>query len=178
MTKSPAEILRLADWVIVLKDRGEIERQGLVEDLNLGEESKRGQSESQDQQKSPSQSTKVLDTSPLASQKPVGDGQDPGKRVGDVNLYCYYARSIGWTACLSFLLLSTIHVFTAVFPREYSISQCFIHFVPQVNRRHHAEVWLRYVVNAQDMPHRLSVYLGVYGLLTILGLASVGVSIG
>ncbi|KAE9375968.1 ABC transporter-like protein [Stipitochalara longipes BDJ] len=144
--------LPAADWVVILSKEGRISQQGHFADLEL-------QGDRVQWLKTHLNLTanvtgpKVLSNAEFpANQKMLNDVNDLTRRTGDFGIYYYYAQSIGWPSCLIFLSLSIVYVFLTVFP----------------------QVWLRFLVEAQLVSHRVSLYFGIYGLLAFLGLLSVG----
>lgn len=52
----------------------------------------------------------------------IGDDSDhQSRRTGDVKIYMYYARSVGWLATLLFVVAITGFVFSVSFPSEYIV---------------------------------------------------------
>ena len=94
---------------------GRIDRQGTYEslepkgDLNIGEE-KSNESTAVTSAKPKDKSSKAITTD---------QAQDLTRRTGDVSLYIYYLKSVGWGDSLLFLILSLATLFGMTnFPRK------------------------------------------------------------
>lgn len=81
---------------------------------------------------------------------------EANKRTGDLAIYTYYARSVGWFAVVTFIVAMCAYVFCISFP----------------------QVWLGWwaAANAQRPNQKLGYYLGIYAMLGVMGLISLIIS--
>ena len=83
--------------------------------------------------------------------------QDLNRKTGDLSIYSYWFKAIGWKNGVVYLLLYTLYVFFYKFP----------------------QIWLRLWAEANERSpgSHAAYYLGIYGLLTILSLLAVWTTI-
>ena len=81
---------------------------------------------------------------------------EANKRTGDLSVYAYYARSVGWFAVLTFVIAICGYVFCYTFP----------------------QIWLGWWsnANAKNPNSNLGYWLGIYALLCVMGLVCLVVS--
>lgn len=173
LTSSSTKRLPFADHIIVLNDKGQIAEQGAFSELNIGS----GHVSSLDlphadwrvREQAPSTLDQLLVNASqdsqenfpsLAPTKEVVEDADSefeaNKRTGDLSIYAFYARSVGWIAVLTFVVAISAYVFCISFP----------------------QVWLGWwaEANARKPNENLGYWLGIYALLGVAGLISLIVS--
>lgn len=170
LTSSSTKRLPFADHIIVLNDKGQIAEQGSFSELNVGS----GYLSSLDlppaEWRVRSQGPLTLDHLLVAApedylpmvphtKEMVEDPDsefEANKRTGDLSIYAYYAKSVGWIAVVTFLVAISAYVFCISFP----------------------QIWLGWWAdeNARAPNSRLGYWLGIYALLGVAGLASLVVS--
>ncbi|KAI4197560.1 MAG: hypothetical protein LQ348_002135 [Seirophora lacunosa] len=170
LTSSSSSRLPFADHIIVLNDKGQIAEQGSFSELNLGG----GHVSSLDlepadwrvREQGTSKLDQLLQNAPqdyiptLAPTKEAVDDPDSefesNKRTGDLSVYAFYAKSVGRTSVLIFMLAISAYVFCVSFP----------------------QIWLGWwaAANAREPNQRLGYWLGIYAVLGVAGLFSVVVS--
>ncbi|KAJ9315863.1 hypothetical protein DTO271D3_3841 [Paecilomyces variotii] len=147
--------LLLADNIIVFDPEGHITGQGSFEDLKMTNTyikqmlatSTKNDSNHADTNKSDSTLRKTV-------KKPSDDDiAEVARRTGDIAVYKYYLRAIGWQHTLLAMMIITIYSFSANFP----------------------QVWIKWFTesNGQD-PGR---FMGIYVLLAVTASASQGLMI-
>ncbi|KAJ9195019.1 hypothetical protein DTO164E3_7003 [Paecilomyces variotii] len=147
--------LPLADNIIVFDPEGHITGQGSFEDLKMTNiyikqmlaTSTKNDSNHIDTNKSDSILRKTV-------KKPSDDDiAEVARRTGDIAVYKYYLRAIGWQHTLLAMMIITIYSFSANFP----------------------QVWIKWFteINGQD-PGR---FMGIYVLLAVTASASQGLMI-
>ncbi|KAL9595555.1 MAG: hypothetical protein Q9219_006375 [cf. Caloplaca sp. 3 TL-2023] len=171
LTSSSNKRLAFADHIIVLNEKGQIAEQGSFSELNIGG----GYVSSLDlpvadwrvrNQGGPSALDHLLvsaseDYLPIVPHtKEVVEDPDSefeaNKRTGDLSVYAYYAKSVGLTAVITFVVAISAYVFCISFP----------------------QIWLGWwaAANAREPNEKLGYWLGIYALLGVAGLASLIVS--
>ena len=104
--------------------------------------------------------TSKLDHSDLLPKESMQTKDDPdfeaNKRTGDLSIYAYYIRSVGWFAVVTFIVAISAYVFSISFP----------------------QIWLGWwaTANATAPNASLGYWLGIYALLAVLGLISLVIS--
>ena len=152
------QYLHLADKVITLNAKGTIEKQDPPTAMNLlsnksviddgvGKQDTENTNASQPKFK-PQPTDKNLSSS---------KDQDLNRKIGDLSIYKYYFKSIGWTNGLVYLTLYVGYVFFYKFPL----------------------VWLQFWTEANERSpaSNAAYYLGIYGMLTALSLVFVWTTI-
>ena len=166
LASSSSKRLPFADHIVVLNESGKIAEQGsfrwlvasggYVSTLDLSPPEWTIESEQKNLDRLMTTVTK-FEPSPLAA-KEVAEATEfeANKRTGDLSIYAYYAKSVGWFAVITFLIAISAYVFCISFP----------------------QIWLGWWANANLLHpnQRLGYYLGIYALLGVLGLASLVVS--
>ncbi|KAL9585492.1 MAG: hypothetical protein Q9212_001498, partial [Teloschistes hypoglaucus] len=84
------------------------------------------------------------------------DEFEANKRTGDLSIYAYYARSVGWFSVITFIVAISTYVFCISFP----------------------QIWLGWwaASNARNDDQNLGYWLGIYALLGVIGLISLIIS--
>lgn len=102
----------------------------------------------------------------------LNNSGDATRRVGDRSVYKYYFQSIGIMHTIIFLVFQTVWLFMLKFPGLYRLS-----FMLHKLTRRVVEVWLQWwgAANEAKPGAQDGLYLGVYGVLQVLGLAALGV---
>jgi len=123
--------LRDADNIIVLGDSGTIVEQGTFHSLSL--QNGYVQNLFIDYQAQETQSESILDISEdirkdltTAAIKNFEQEEDLLRKTGDMTLYKYYLRSVGWKDGITILVLTIGAQFCVYFPRKnHAIIVCF-----------------------------------------------------
>lgn len=164
LASSSAKRLPFADHIVVLDDKGNVLEQGSFQQLNASggyvsnfdlaapdwrfeaKESKVDQLFSPSSE--PARGSVAI--------KPIGglseSELDANRRTGDLSVYGYYAKTVGKSAVLSFVVAICGYVFAMTFP----------------------QIWLGWwsTANTNHPNQRLGYYLGIYALLGVGGLVS------
>ena len=155
---SKGRYLRLADSIIALNVDGTIEKQGPPEKLDLNLLKTMSNKDIDDQaSEGLNSSSQEIPSSPTQRKSSEQEAQDLNRKIGDLSIYSYWFKAIGWKNGVVYLLLYTAYVFFYKFP----------------------QIWLRLWAEANerspgsDAPY----YLGIYGLITVLSLLSVWTTI-
>ena len=150
LTIFSVQYLHLADKMITLSAEGTIEKQGPpISSALLSNKQRFDEGGAQDNESTsrpePEARLPVLDTS-LSTPK----DQDLNRKIGDLSIYMYYFKSIGWINGLVYLTLYVGYVFFYQFP----------------------QVWLQFWTEANERSSdtNAAYYLGIYGMLTVLSL--------
>lgn len=95
---------------------------------------------------------------PQAAVPEIGDESEleANRRTGDISIYLYYAKAVGRSAVLGFILAITAYVFCIQFP----------------------QVWLAWwtAYNAEHPNKKLGYWLGIYAMFAVVGMACLLVS--
>ena len=148
-----ARVFKYVDNLILLGSNGRIVEQGPPHKVHVSEEIlQHGASDH-----GAGASTEAIGTVEATKAASSVDeaNEEVNRRTGDLSVYGYYFRSIGWPKSLATLALYLAYVFLFKFP----------------------QVWLQMWTDAASIPGGANdaYYLGVYGALTVL---SVGVVFG
>ncbi|KAL8856229.1 MAG: hypothetical protein Q9178_007146 [Gyalolechia marmorata] len=170
LTSSSSKRLAYADHIIVLNDKGQIAEQGSFDELNatggyvssldLPPADWRMRSQPVTSLDHLMSSTSVDTIPSLPPTKELVDDPDSefeaNKRTGDLSIYAYYARSVGWVSVITFIVAISAYVFCVSFP----------------------QIWLGWwaTANAREPNQNLGYWLGIYALLGVAGLFSLVVS--
>ncbi|RAH71082.1 P-loop containing nucleoside triphosphate hydrolase protein [Aspergillus aculeatinus CBS 121060] len=134
----------VADQIVMLSSNGRIEKQGSVRSLGLisqpithATEASSETPTAGDESEDKSASTKKRET------LTVDDIADKARRTGDVAVYTYYMRAIGWPSILAACLIIVVHTFSSTFP----------------------QVWLELFTN--DDGQQAAQFIGIYVLLAV-----------
>lgn len=113
--------LNLANHIVVLSRQGKIAQQGnfselqtsdgYIRDLLLRPAKENDVTEARDQRIKPR---------PKISGPAQTEAFDLTRKTGDMAVYSYYFKSIGWPSALSLLLFAAVTTFMMYFPRQYS----------------------------------------------------------
>ncbi|KAL8839223.1 MAG: hypothetical protein Q9170_001829 [Blastenia crenularia] len=170
LTSSSSKRLSFADHIIVLNEHGQIAEQGSFAELNIGGGYVSSLDLPQPDWRVRSQGISALDhllVSASEDHLPIlphtnEEFEDPdfefeaNKRTGDLSIYAYYAKSVGVTAVVTFVVAISAYVFCISFP----------------------QIWLGWwaAANAREPNQDLGYWLGIYALLGVAGLASLVIS--
>lgn len=126
VASSSAKRLPYADHIVVLDKKGKVAEQGTFEQLN----SSGGYVStfilppaSWDYLPEYSNELDLTSYSKNPAQQQMTEDsleEDAARRTGDVTVYLYYIRSVGWSAAWIFIISITIFTFCNSFPRRYS----------------------------------------------------------
>ncbi|RAL17389.1 P-loop containing nucleoside triphosphate hydrolase protein [Aspergillus homomorphus CBS 101889] len=154
MTAHSDQLWRFADNIIMLDSCGRIEKQSSVQSLGLASqtipaatETDSEASTSQTERKGQSASTKKVET------LTVDDIADISRRTGDVAVYTYYLKAIGWRSTLVACFIIVVHTFSSIFP----------------------QIWLELFTN--DHGKNAAEFVGIYVLLAVMASGSQGLMI-
>ena len=166
LASSSSKRIPFADHIVVLNESGRVSEQGsfrwlvasggYVSTLDLSPPEWTIESEQKDLDKLMANASR-FEPSPLPPKELVEVTEfDVNKRTGDLSIYSFYARSVGWLAVVTFLIAICGYVFCISFP----------------------QIWLGWwaTANLAAPNQRLGYYLGIYAMLGILGLASLVIS--
>lgn len=170
LTSSSSRRLPFADHIIVLNEKGQIAEQGSFAELNFGGGYVSSLDLPQPDWRVRNQGTSTLDHLLVSASEdylPILPHtkeavEDPdtefeaNKRTGDLSIYAYYAKSVGWFAVVTFVVAISAYVFCISFP----------------------QIWLGWwaAANAKSPNQNLGYWLGIYALLGVAGLASLVIS--
>ncbi|KAL8722266.1 MAG: hypothetical protein Q9225_001213 [Loekoesia sp. 1 TL-2023] len=170
LTSSSSRRLPFADHIIVLNEKGQIAEQGSFTELNFGGGYVSSLDLPQPDWRVRNQGTSTLDHLLVSASedylpilphtKEVAEDPDTefeaNKRTGDLSIYAYYAKSVGWFAVVTFVVAISAYVFCISFP----------------------QIWLGWwaAANAKSPNQNLGYWLGIYALLGVAGLASLVIS--
>ncbi|PMD29625.1 hypothetical protein L207DRAFT_615485 [Hyaloscypha variabilis F] len=158
MASSSAKRVPYADHVITLGGDGKISEQGSFRDLNA-----EGGYVSSFSLAPPEWIYEPKDTIKLLQGKESGvidpirnTEDDASRRTGDVTIYLYYIRAVGWIPSLTFVLAISAFVFCLSFPT----------------------IWVKWwaASNVTAPNQKFGFYLGIYGLLGVMALVSLVIS--
>ncbi|CAJ2506119.1 Uu.00g002490.m01.CDS01 [Anthostomella pinea] len=151
ITSSSVRRLPYCDWVIALGNEGRIVEQGSFDTLNgTGGYVSSFDLPPPDWDSAPEELTYA--SPPRYTERPIHEKvteedvqAETNRRTGDVAIYLYYIRSVGWIPTLIFIASITIFIFGQSFPTIW------------------VKMWAEY---NQEFPNqRLGYYLGIYALL-------------
>ncbi len=170
LASSSGKRLPFADHIVVLDENGEIMEQGsfkqltksggYVSSLDLPPPEWRFKTKETNLDQLLAMSTTVSKAAPFPTKQPVETVEEAeleaNKRTGDLSLYAYYAKSVGWLSVVTFVVAISGYVFCISFP----------------------QIWLGWwaTANAQAPNQRLGYWLGIYALLGMMGLMSLIIS--
>lgn len=170
LASSSSKRLPFADHIVVLDENGAIAEQGSFRELNAagGYVSsfellpaewavKPTEMTNLDQVLAMTTASKVVyPTLPPTKESIEAEEFEANKRTGDLAIYAYYAKSVGWFAVLTFIVAMSAYVFCISFP----------------------QIWLGWWAdaNAQRPNQKLGYYLGIYAMLGVMGLISLIIS--
>ena len=171
LTSSSSKRLSFADHIIVLNEQGQIAEQGSFTELTIGGGYVASLDLPQPDWRIRDQGTSRLDHLlvsasedylPILPHTKEAILEDPdaefeaNKRTGDLSIYAYYAKSVGWVSVITFVVAISAYVFCISFP----------------------QIWLGWwaAANARHPNQDLGYWLGIYALLGAAGLASLIVS--
>ena len=115
--------LHASDWVVMLSAQGQIIRQGQFMDLGLKDDPSEWLTVNTTSSSEMTQHDTILVPPTVADQRKLDALKDLKRRTGDISLYLYYMKSIGWPACFIFFALSVLYAFATVFPRRSNYYQ-------------------------------------------------------
>ncbi|KAF2177348.1 hypothetical protein K469DRAFT_755155 [Zopfia rhizophila CBS 207.26] len=155
MASSAVKRIPFADHIVALDSAGEIAEQGTFEELNAtGGYVSKFNLPKPDWKSSPKQSQGVIQYYGNSTRKAEMSKQaleaEASRQTGDVSMYIYYAKSVGWLPVLIFAVAIVGFVFCYSFPN----------------------IWVKWwaTSNAKTPNARLGYYLGVYVVLGVLSL--------
>lgn len=170
LASSSSKRLPFADHIVVLNEEGRVAEQGSFRELNAtgGYVSsfelqpanwvvQSSEMTNLDQVLAMATTTKIVyPTLPPTKESIKVTEFEANKRTGDLAIYAYYGRSVGWFAVLVFIVAMSAYVFCISFP----------------------QIWLGWWAdaNASHPNQQLGYYLGIYAMLGVMGLASLIVS--
>ena len=170
LASSSSKRLPFADHIVVLNEMGKVVEQGSFRELNtLGGYVSSFELQPADWTLRSSEMTNldqvlamavpnkvVYPTLPPSKESTKTAEFEANKRTGDLAIYAYYAKSVGWYAVLIFIVSMCAYVFCISFP----------------------QVWLGWwaTANAEHPNERLGYYLGIYAMLGVMGLVSLIIS--
>ena len=169
LASSSSKRLPFADYIVVLDKNGTIAEQGsykeliasggYVSSLDLAPAEWGSISKDFNLDLLMSNTTKLdhSDVKPKESMQTTDDLDfEANKRTGDLSIYAYYVRSVGWFSVVTFIVAISAYVFSISFP----------------------QIWLGWwaTANAKAPNQSLGYWLGIYALLAVLGLSSLVVS--
>ena len=127
VASSSAKRLPYADHIVVLDKNGTTAEQGTFEQLNNGRGYVSRLTLSPPSWDYVPEYSNDLDLTSYSSNVPqqgmTEDSleEDAARRTGDVAVYLYYVRSVGWVATWIFIISITIFTFCNSFPRKYPL---------------------------------------------------------
>lgn len=170
LASSSCKRLPFADQIVVLDEAGQIAEQGSFNELNAagGYVSsfelqpadwtvQSTEITNLDQVLAMATTSKIVHpTLPPSKESTEMTQFEANKRTGDLAIYAYYAKSVGWFAVVTFIVAMSAYVFCISFP----------------------QVWLGWwaAANAQRPNQKLGYYLGIYAMLGVMGLVSLIIS--
>ena len=172
------QYLRSADKIVVLGQGGIVKEQGSFDELNSGNGFVQslvlgnGTLAPREETVTSPEKPETLE----ATRKSIArNDEDLNRRTGDLSIYKYYFKSIGWRHGFFYLGLSTCFIFFYKFPRKVF----GIHTLPCMLITRCVEVWLEFWTTAEKSPSGADspYYLGIYGLLTGLSIMTMVVTI-
>ncbi len=170
LATSSSKRLPFADHIVVLSEKGIIAEQGSFKELNAagGYVSsfelqpanwtlRSTEMTNLDQVLAMNTTNKIVyPTLPPSKESTESKEFEANKRTGDLAIYAYYAKSVGWFAVVTFVVAMCAYVFCISFP----------------------QIWLGWWANAnaQRPNQKLGYYLGIYAVLGVMGLVSLIIS--
>ena len=155
---SKVQYLHLADSVIALNVGGTIAKQGSPASLNLDLLKTMSNKEFDGQGLKDTDSvSQEAPSPPTEKESSEREAQDLNRKIGDLSIYSYWFKAIGWKNGVVYLSLYTAYVFFYKFP----------------------QIWLRLWAEANERSpgSDAAYYLGIYGLITVLSLLAVWTTI-
>jgi ATP-binding cassette subfamily C (CFTR/MRP) protein 1 len=109
------------------------------------------------------------DTTKATPAKEFDQQKDLTRRTGDVQVYKYYFKSIGWRHITALFALMVVAEFCLYFPRKQNPSS-FLSFLG--SSLQDAELWVKWWAEADtnNPRHQTALYYGVYIMLGVVGL--------
>ncbi|GFF96656.1 metal resistance protein YCF1 [Aspergillus udagawae] len=155
VASSSAKRLPYADQIVVLDKLGHVSEQGSFKALDAagGYVSSFGLGLPEWKSKIDRPSvTDLAQQKPLLPSKTDAIKEDPRRQSGDLSIYLYYIRSIGWLPTGIFLVAISGFVFCISFP----------------------SIWVKWwaISNGEDPNGRTGYYLGIYAMLGAVGMLS------
>ncbi|KAF4215006.1 hypothetical protein CNMCM8980_008885 [Aspergillus fumigatiaffinis] len=155
VASSSAKRLPYADQIVVLDKMGHVSEQGTFKALDAvgGYVSSFGLGSPEWKSKIDKPSvTYLAQPKTLSSSKTEAIKEDPRRQSGDLSIYLYYIRSIGWLPTVIFLVAISGFVFCISFP----------------------SIWVKWwaISNEEDPNGRTGYYLGIYAMLGAVGMLS------
>ena len=167
LASSLAKRVPYADHVIVLGKNGIVVEQGsfnevnacggYISNLNLRADTAALDFMSQKTSDPASQATALAPPKRSDSAAAIVDDINASNRQsGDISIYLYYVRSVGWPATIIFFVAMSIFAFCYTFPT----------------------IWLKWWAdaNAKAPNSNLGFWLGIYAAIGVVGLAALGIS--
>ena len=166
LASSSSKRLPFADHIVVLDRQGKISEQGTfkeltasggyVSSLDLPSAEWRGQNQEAVLDHLISPANRQTYKPRTGAEPEESDELESNKRTGDLSIYAYYARSVGWVAVLTFVVAISGYVFCFTFP----------------------QIWLGWWsnANAKHPNGNLGYWLGVYAMLCVMGLVCLVIS--
>lgn len=95
--------------------------------------------------------------------------EDPRRQSGDLSIYLYYIRSIGWLPTVIFLVAISGFVFCISFPSTVSVTP-----LQRLVLTDMTDIWVKWwaISNEEDPDGRTGYYLGIYAMLGAVGMLS------
>lgn len=170
LATSSSKRLPFADHIVVLSEKGIVVEQGSFKELNAagGYVSsfelqpanwtlRSTEMTNLDQVLAMNTTNKIVyPTLPPSKESTESKEFEANKRTGDLAIYAYYAKSVGWFAVVTFIVAMCAYVFCISFP----------------------QIWLGWWANAnaQRPNQKLGYYLSIYAMLGVMGLVSLTIS--
>ncbi|KAK3903067.1 ABC transporter [Staphylotrichum tortipilum] len=179
LASSSAKRLPYSDHIVCLSPKGEIDAQGTFDELNSAggyvssfslpqadwsytPEADAAASIDLDKEKNgvaiaqPADTDSSVPRTSAESSSPDGGEDGTSRRTGDVEIYLYYIKSVGWWATLIFVLAIVGFIFCTSFPTIW------------------IQWWAAY--NESDPNGRLGYWLGIYAMLGGVGIVCLFIS--
>lgn len=114
--------LPFADHIIVFNSEGHIAEQGSFQDLKMANTYIKQMLATSLKDDSDQADTTVSESIIRSTVKKLSDDDiaEVARRTGDIAVYKYYLRAIGWRHTLFATMIITIYSFSANFPRKYT----------------------------------------------------------
>lgn len=109
---------------------------------------------------------------PVPAPKSEQEKLDLKRKTGDMSLYAYYFRSIGWIRGVAFLGLAIVYIFLGKFPRKSSPSEydsCTLTETKEI----WLEMWIGAGTSARPVMY-ISVYVALAAGCTVAAFLSMG----
>ncbi len=170
LASSSSKRLAFADHIVVLNEKGKIAEQGsfkqltasggYVSNLDLQAAEWRFKSKETNLDQLLSMSHAASKPAHFTAPPPIDTVEttefEANKRTGDLSIYAYYAKSVGWFSVATFVVAISAYVFCISFP----------------------QVWLGWwaAANARTPNQKMGYYLGIYAMLGVMGMISLVIS--